>query len=122
MKSVELMKMLGGVLALTVACQVSAQGSDAMAAGTMASAPAAAAPAAKSSSKHANGALGRKVRGALAKAQGIDVSKISVRARNGSVTLTGSVPDAGQIDLATQAAKSVAGVKSVQNKLSVQSQ
>ncbi|WP_153101635.1 BON domain-containing protein [Paraburkholderia hayleyella] len=123
MKSVDFLKMLGGAMALVAACHVSAQTSDAAPLGTVASnAQPAAASGAKSSSarKHANSALGRKVRGALAKAQGLDVSNISVRARNGSVTLAGSVPDAGQIERATQAAKSVAGVTSVQNKMFIQ--
>ncbi|HEY3598320.1 MAG TPA: BON domain-containing protein, partial [Paraburkholderia sp.] len=38
------------------------------------------------------------------------------------VTLTGSVPDQGQIDMAGDSAKGVAGVTSVSNKLNVQQQ
>ena len=55
----------------------------------------------------------------LFRSQGVDVSNIAVRARGGAVTLTGSVPDQGQIDAAGQAAKGVAGVTSVSNKLTV---
>ena len=69
--------------------------------------------------KHANHELGRKVRAALTKTQGLDVSHIAVRARGGAVTLTGSVPVEGQIAVAGDAAKGVAGVTSVTNKLSV---
>jgi hyperosmotically inducible protein len=47
------------------------------------------------------------------------VSSISVRARGGAVTLTGSVPEQGQIDAAGDVAKGVAGVTSVSNKLTV---
>ncbi len=115
MKSVGYLKTLGSVVAMVVACNVYAQASDAT--GTMA-APAASA----TSSKKANSQLGRKVRSALAKAQGVDVSNIAVRARGGAVTLTGSVPNQGQIDAAGAAAKGVAGVTSVSNKLSVEQQ
>lgn len=114
MKSVGFLKTLGSVVAMVVACNVYAQASDATATGTNA-APAASAQ----SAKKANSQLGRKVRSALAKAQGIDVSSISVRARGGAVTLTGSVPDQGQIDKAGEVAKGVAGVTSVANKLTV---
>jgi len=119
MKSVGFLKTLGSVVAMVVACNVYAQasGATATATGTTA-APAATAKA----SKKANSQLGRKVRAALAKTQGIDVSNIAVRARGGAVTLTGSVPDQGQIDAAGEAAKGVAGVTSVSNKLNVMQQ
>ncbi|ALE53782.1 BON domain-containing protein [Paraburkholderia sp. SIMBA_055] len=117
MKSVGFLKTLGSVVAMVVACNVYAQASDATATGTTA-APAASAKA----SKKANSQLGRKVRAAISKTQGVDVSNISVRARGGAVTLTGSVPDQGQIDAAGEAAKGVAGVTSVSNKLSVMQQ
>jgi len=117
MKSVGFLKTLGSVAAMVVACNVYAQASDATATGTTA-APAASAKA----SKKANSQLGRKVRAAISKAQGVDVSNISVRARGGAVTLTGSVPDQGQIDAAGEAAKGVAGVTSVSNKLTVMQQ
>ena len=112
MKSVGFLKTLGSVVAMVVACNVYAQASDAT---STTAAPAASAKA----GKKANSQLGRKVRGALSKAQGIDVSNIAVRARGGAVTLTGSVPDQGQIDAAGEAAKGVAGVTSVSNKLTV---
>ncbi|MDE1183042.1 BON domain-containing protein [Paraburkholderia sp.] len=111
MKSVGFLKALGGVVAMVVACNVYAQASDA---GTMA-APATSAKA----GKKANSQLGRKVRAAIGKTPGVDVSNIVVRARGGAVSLTGSVPDQGQIDAAGTAAKGVAGVTSVSNKLSV---
>ena len=117
MKSVGFLTPLGSVVAMVVACNVYAQASDATATGTTA-APAASAKA----SKKANSQLGRKVRAAISKAQGVDVSNISVRARGGAVTLTGSVPDQGQIDAAGEAAKGVAGVTSVSNKLTVMQQ
>ncbi|HZZ12263.1 MAG TPA: BON domain-containing protein [Paraburkholderia sp.] len=116
MKSVGYLKALGSVVAMVVACNVYAQASDATT-GTMA-APATSAKA----SKKSNSQLGRKVRAAIGKAQGVDVSSIAVRARGGAVTLTGTVPNQGQIDAAGEAAKGVAGVTSVSNKLTVMQQ
>lgn len=112
MKSVDFLKALGGVVAVVIACNTYAQSSDA------AATDATAAPSAKTVKKE-NRQLGRKVRSALAKAQGIDVSNIAVRARGGAVALTGSVPDEGQIDKAGTVAQGVAGVTSVSNKLTV---
>jgi hyperosmotically inducible periplasmic protein len=114
MKSAVL-KALGGVVAVMVACNVYAQASDA-------AADAQTAQASAKADKKANRQLGHKVRAALAKAKGLDVSSIAVRARGGAVTLTGSVPDQGQIELAGTTAKGVAGVSSVSNKLNVQQQ
>ncbi|MEZ0602699.1 BON domain-containing protein [Paraburkholderia sp. IW21] len=117
MKSVDFLKTVGSVVAMVVACNVYAQTSDAAATG-MTAAPAASAKA----GKKANSQLGRKVRSVLSKTQGVDVSNIAVRARGGAVTLTGSVPSQGQIDAAGEAAKGVAGVTSVSNKLTVMQQ
>lgn len=115
MKSVDFLKALGGVVCVVVACNAYAQSSDAMAAsGTMSAAPSA------QSTKKADRSLGLAVRKALAKS--VDVSSIAVRARGGVVTLTGSVPDASQIEKAGTAAQGVSGVTSVNNKLSVQAQ
>src|SRR5262249_7968980 len=66
--------------------------------------------------KQANRRLARDVRRALAKAQGFDVSNVFVRARDGNVTLTGTVPESGQVARAAEIAQGVAGVKSVSNK------
>ncbi len=114
MKSVDFLKALGGVVAMVVACHTYAQASDSMA-------PAAPAADAKTA-KQANRALGRKVRSALAKTQGLDVSAINVRANGGAITLTGTAPDNDQIQKAGDVAKGVAGVTSVSNKINVQQQ
>ncbi|KGU72812.1 BON domain-containing protein [Burkholderia pseudomallei] len=90
-----------------------------------ASAPAAAQNASKAATKTArksNRKLGYAVRKAISKVNGVNVSNITVRTKGGVVTLEGSVPDASQIDKAVEAAKGVAGVVSVNNKLSVQPQ
>jgi osmotically-inducible protein OsmY len=110
MKSVDFLKAIGGAAAVVFALNVYAQASDA----------APAAPAA-TSSKAANKALVKQVRKALARAKGLEPTRIYTKAVDGVVTLTGSVPEQGQIDIATQAVQGVQGVTSVQNKLTVRS-
>lgn len=110
MKSVNFLKAIGGVAAVVFALNVYAQASD----------TAMAAPAA-TSSKAANRALTKQVRRALAKTKGLEPTRIYTKAVGGAVTLTGSVPDQGQVDLAGTAAQGVAGVTSVSNKLTVRS-
>jgi hyperosmotically inducible periplasmic protein len=63
--------------------------------------------------------LARKVRGALAKTEGISVANVVVRARSGAVTLEGTVPEEDQIGQAVQIAQGVQGVTSVKNALSI---
>jgi hyperosmotically inducible periplasmic protein len=62
------------------------------------------------------------VRRALSKTKGMAVKNIFVRAQSGSITLSGSVPDAALISKAAEVAAGVPGVTSVTNKLSVQDQ
>jgi hyperosmotically inducible periplasmic protein len=50
---------------------------------------------------------------------GLNASGISVWARDGRVTLQGSVPEHAQLALALRAAQRVQGVRSVQNQLVV---
>ncbi|MFM0206842.1 BON domain-containing protein [Paraburkholderia sediminicola] len=117
MKTVNLLKALGIALCVATASSAYAQSSDAMASGTMA------APGTNPKVvKKVDRKLGLDVRKALAKAQGFDVSNVFVRARGGAVTLTGSVPDGAQIPQAEEVAKGVAGVKSVNNKLTIGTQ
>jgi hyperosmotically inducible protein len=114
-KTVNLLKALGIALCVATVSSAYAQSSDAMASGTMA------APNAKAM-KSTDRKLGLAVRKALGKAQGFDVSNVFVRARGGAVTLTGTVPDGAQIPQAEEIAKGVAGVKSVNNKLTLGTQ
>ena len=120
MKSVNFLKALGMAVCVTIACSAYAQDD----AGTNATGGTAATASAKptKTQRTANRKLGYAVRRAISKTQGIDVSNITVRSRAGAVTLTGSVPDQGQIDKAGTVAQGVAGVKSVSNKLTVQQQ
>jgi hyperosmotically inducible periplasmic protein len=64
-------------------------------------------------------ALAKAVRRALAKGQGVDVSNVFVRARDGAITLSGTVGDSGQISQAERIARTVPGVTSVSNRLSL---
>ena len=124
MKSVDFLKALSVAACLTIAGGAYAQND----AGTTGSADTGAATAASPTHAHrhmhaskaaraANRKLALAVRRALGKTQGIDASSIVVRARNGDVTLLGTVSDPTQIDKAGQVAQGVDGVKSVTNRL-----
>ncbi|SAL39180.1 transport-associated protein [Caballeronia turbans] len=116
MKAVDLLKALGVVVCVAVASSAYAQSSDAAATSTDSAAQA---KAQKSATKKTDRKLGYDVRRALSKAQGFDVSNVFVRARSGAVTLTGTVPEGGQIAQAEEVTKGVPGVKSVSNKLTL---
>jgi hyperosmotically inducible periplasmic protein len=81
--------------------------------------PSAAATTDAKTMKKADRMLARDVRRAMAKAQGFDVSNVFVKARSGAVTLSGTVPEGDQIAQAGEIAKGVAGVKSVNNKVTL---
>lgn len=70
--------------------------------------------------KSANRALRKVVMRQLSRTRGLDVDGINVTAANGVVTLLGTVPDTGQIDLAADVARDVAGVRAVRNGLTLQ--
>ncbi|HWT36988.1 MAG TPA: BON domain-containing protein [Paraburkholderia sp.] len=89
---------------------VYAQASDAM---SNASGPVA------GSGKAADKKLARDVRKALSAAPNFSVSNVFVKAHDGVVTLSGSVPDGPQIQQATEVAMGVPGVKSVSNHLTI---
>ncbi|MEW9583866.1 BON domain-containing protein [Paraburkholderia sp. DGU8] len=61
----------------------------------------------------------RDVRRAFTRTTGLNSSAIHVKARHGVVTLTGRVPQRSQIERAGNAARSVRGVRSVSNRLTV---
>jgi hyperosmotically inducible protein len=63
--------------------------------------------------------LVRDVRRAFTRATGLNSAAIHVNARHGVVTLTGTVPQRSQIERAGNAARSVRGVRSVSNRLTV---
>ncbi|WP_085487405.1 BON domain-containing protein [Paraburkholderia susongensis] len=115
MKTVNLLKALGIALCVATASSAYAQASDAMAPANNAAAPATNAKA----TRQADRKLGREVRRALARTPGFNVSNVFVRARGGAVTLTGSVPQGGQIQQAADVAKGVPGVTSVANRITL---
>ena len=72
--------------------------------------------------RKANRALRRKVYAAIVAHKEINAGNISVIARNGAVTLDGSVVDTPQIDRVAEIARGVPGVTSVTNRLTVKKQ
>jgi hyperosmotically inducible periplasmic protein len=66
--------------------------------------------------------VAKDVRKAIKKAGGVDMAALVVRVKNGVVTLAGSVPAASEAARAAEVAKSVSGVVSVRNKLTVQTE
>jgi osmotically-inducible protein OsmY len=88
-------------------------------------APAADAPAqspstsAHSSRARSDSQIVRDVRRAFTRTAGLNSASIHVQSRNGFVTLTGRVPQRSQIQRAGNAARSVRGVRSVSNRLTV---
>ncbi|NPT62582.1 BON domain-containing protein [Paraburkholderia sp. 5N] len=80
------------------------------------------APQLTKSSNAADRALSNNVRTALIKAKIVDTPTISVLAKNGSVTLAGSVREQSEIEAAGDVARTVSGVNSVENALTVRQQ
>jgi hyperosmotically inducible protein len=70
--------------------------------------------------KTASRALRKAVILQLSRTRGLSVDGINVIAVDGVVALVGTAPDTHQIDLATDAAKSVTGVREVRNSLTLQ--
>jgi hyperosmotically inducible protein len=69
--------------------------------------------------RRADRALRRSIYKALARYTEIDAGNISIAAKNGLVTLDGTVRDAGQIGTVDRVVRSVLGVLTVTNKLTV---
>jgi hyperosmotically inducible protein len=110
----------GFLLAATLSCGAWAQsdtGGTGDAANTADSGGATNAPS-KKAMRAANRKLERDVRRALIKAH-VDIANLNVLVKGGSVTLAGSVPDGSQLNAAGDAAKTVAGVTDLNNRLSV---
>jgi hyperosmotically inducible periplasmic protein len=125
MKAIQAFKLAAGTMLVAASLHVYAQdASEPAAAAASGPTPQARAQFQESRSQYraaraANRALARKVRAALARANGISVANITVRAKDGAVILQGSVPAQPQIDRATDVAKGVAGVTSVRNALTI---
>lgn len=72
-----------------------------------------------SSRARSDSQLVRDVRRAFTRTTGLNSASIHVQARHGVITLTGHVPQRSQIQRAGNAARSVRGVRSVSNRLTV---
>jgi hyperosmotically inducible protein len=114
MKTARILSALCLTAAIAMPVAAYAQASDAMTS-TDSGSPA----NAKKAASKADRALARAVRRALSKAQGFDVSNVFVRARSGAVTLSGTVYSGDQITQAETVARTVSGVNSVSNKLTL---
>ena len=123
MKSIRVIMLL--VSTLIVAVSINAwsepgQTASAPASATGASTMAASGAGSPANGKKANRALRRKVYAAIGKHEEISAGNISVIAKDGAVTLQGTVTDASQIGQVAEITKGVPGVTSVINKLTVQ--
>jgi hyperosmotically inducible periplasmic protein len=75
-----------------------------------------------SQAKSSDRQVAQGVREALRKAGGIDMAALTVRVKNGIVTLAGSVPSANESARAADVSAKVSGATSVRNKLTVQTE
>lgn len=116
MNVIHSVRQAGGALLLVASIQTYAQASDQATTGN--ANPQSATDQHKVDSA-TNYSLGRKVRTALSKAMGISASHIIVRSANGNVTLQGTVPQWTDGEKAEEIAKSVPGVVSVRNQMSI---
>lgn len=76
-------------------------------------------PQTKGTASKNDHALEQAVSTRLGKSLGFDTARLAVRARNGSVTLSGSVPTADEKEQAERVVRDTPGVVSVINKLKV---
>lgn len=105
---------------LATATIAHAQSGGSAAATANASAPIVATLPANASAKTqraANRQLAKNVRQALARTKSLNIVNVTVRAKQGVVTLQGSMPDNNQIEQAAKVASAVSGVASVKNDL-----
>jgi len=116
MKSIQTVRLAVGVAIIAASMSAWSQGSE------PASAPAmtASGSAAPATGRKANRALRRQVYSAIVKQKEISAGNISVVAKDGAVTLNGTVTDPAQVNRVAEIAKGVPGVTSVTNKLTVQ--
>jgi hyperosmotically inducible periplasmic protein len=119
MKSIKTFRLAVGAVIVATSMTAWSQTSD-TASAPGASATAASGSAAPVTGRKANRALRRQVYNAIAKHKEISAGDISVIAKDGAVTLNGTVTDASQVGTVAEIAKGVPGVTSVTNKLTVQ--
>jgi len=118
MKSIRALVMAVATLIVPFSTNAWSQASE-MASAPGGSASAASGSAAPVTGRKADRALRRKVYAAIVKHKEIRAGDISVIAKDGAVTLNGTVTDPAQISQVADIAKAVDGVTSVTNKLAV---
>ncbi|CAD6507885.1 BON domain-containing protein [Paraburkholderia sabiae] len=119
MKPISAHRLAFGGIVIALSINAWAQGGDPTSA-PAASVLAASGASAPATGKKADRALRRKVYAAIGKNKEIKAGSISVTAKDGAVTLSGSVPDNNQIPKVAEIARGVPGVTSVTSKLVVQ--
>ncbi|MGU7774567.1 BON domain-containing protein [Burkholderia sp. MR1-5-21] len=110
----------GITLLSSLACYAQSGASDAAAPGMQAAPATSTSPhTAKKAERAANRAFAKKVRLAIVKSPGVGNAQVTVfaKAKTGEVTLAGFMTEAGQGKAAEDAARQVAGVTSVTNKI-----
>jgi hyperosmotically inducible protein len=122
MKTIQVLELAAAALIVATSFNAWSQTGDT--ASAPASAPgtpamAAASSAAPTPGRKADRALRRKIYAAIGKHKEISAGDISIIAKDGAVTLNGTVTDASQISGVADIARGVSGVVSVTNKLTV---
>ncbi|MCP3727506.1 BON domain-containing protein [Paraburkholderia sp. CNPSo 3272] len=112
---IRIQRILAVAMFVTLTGNVAAQTRDA----AVGSAPAATSAMTGRSTKPLDRKLAHRVANVLARTRGLNSAHILVHARDGQITLSGSVTDSAQIPLALDAAKQVDGVGNVENRIRV---
>ncbi|WP_175855946.1 BON domain-containing protein [Burkholderia anthina] len=115
------MKLVNPVAVFVVACFVHVSGVHAQSASDAAMTRHTTTEPGRKAVSAENRRLCRDIRKALVKSRKLDTQNIAVICRSGVVTLSGTVPEQGQVDIAAAVAMSIAGVQSVTNALTVRS-
>ncbi|RKT27001.1 BON domain-containing protein [Paraburkholderia sp. RAU2J] len=116
MKSIQTFRLAVGLVVVATCMSAWAQTSAPVSASVTAASGSANAPV----GRKANRALRRQVYNAIAKQKDISAGNISVVAKDGAVTLSGTVENASQVGRVAEIARGVPGVTSVTNKLTVE--
>lgn len=119
MKTLKALSLAIGAVVVATSTTAWAQSGDAPASAPAVSEMAASAPATPAEKRKANRALRKQVYAAIGKHKEISAGNISVTAKDGAISLGGTVSEASQVDTVTEITKGVPGVISVTNKLEV---
>jgi hyperosmotically inducible periplasmic protein len=118
MNAIETLKLTGGALIVVASINAWSQTSDSATTSGQSAAASSSEGSSKAAIRKANRALSKKVLQSLAKG-GVETSGINVIAKGGAVTLVGHVSTSTEIAKASAVAKTVTGVTSVKNALTI---